>query len=203
MVDVIEFYADVASPYSYIAYTQLETLKQLTGADIILKAISLKNVLELTNNSFPASCLAKSRHITDDLSRLSHYYNIPMKMPFVEVRFPINTHIIMELCAAKEQHPEVKHIMDIAYNAYWVEAMRIDKPDVLYSILPDYHEDIKKIIEKNDSSQLLLNTEEAVERGAYGAPTFFVGQEMFFGSDRFHLIEDYYLQRKVSSKLVV
>lgn len=179
----LEFFYDIVSPYSYIAATQLG---QFDGkAEVVWKPVLLGGVFKATGNSGPAFTVpAKMPYMFKDLQRLSAYYQIPLKIP---ANFPANTVTIQRvLCAASDaERPALTHKL---YEAYWGQGLDVTNVELLSQLVGA--ELVAKTQEDGVKNALKANTEEVVARGAFGAPTFFLGDEMFFGSDRFFLIQE-------------
>lgn len=179
----IEFFYDIVSPYSYIAATQLA---QFEGkAEVVWKPVLLGGIFKATGNSGPAfTVAAKAPYMFKDLQRLSRYHQIPLKMP---ANFPANTVTVQRvLCAASEA--ECKALTLKLYDAYWGQGQDVTNLELLTELVGA--ELVAKTQEDSVKNILKANTEEAVARGAFGAPTFFVGDEMYFGEDRLFLIHE-------------
>ena len=102
--------------------------------------------------------------------------------------FPIRTVLAMRILSGlnTKEIPQAAHKL---FNAYWVENLNIADPEVVSKLIGN--EAVERAGEQEVKDALFQTTEEAVKRGAFGAPVFFVGEEMFFGHDRLHLLEQY------------
>lgn len=188
----VEFFFDVGSPYSYLAYHQLPKIAQAKGADIIWRPMLLGGVFQATGNSSPATIPAKGRYSNVDLERWAKHFGVPIQQ---NPHFPINTLQLMRgavgmqlrsdaefhrylavIFSAMFEHP--RNLGDLQELAAVLEAAGIS-PALMLELVQDDH--IKQTLRKT--------TEEAVARGVFGAPTFFVGDEMFWGQDRLHFVE--------------
>jgi 2-hydroxychromene-2-carboxylate isomerase len=191
----LEFYWDVTSPYTYLASTQLDAITSRTNAELALIPFSLKRVLAMTGNALPVACIAKSRHIPDDLQRWSEAYGVEMKMPFIDVRFPIDSDLAMCAAIAGARRSLERPLFLGLFRAYWVKGERLDKRNVLERAIDalDLSVSGRELLEAASAPEVLAelerNTKQAVDRGAFGAPTMFVGDEMFFGNDRLLFVE--------------
>lgn len=205
----VEFYWDVASPYTYLAHTRLEQIAQAAGAEVFLKPVSLRHILAATNNQIPAACFNKSRYITRDIERWRELYNIPMKLPFYEVRFPIDTQLAMCGAMLAAEHGEALTYLRCMMQAYWVQGLRIDKAGVYIEVLRSYrgfHEGrfaeclIDALhphsLDPDRVAELYRLSDEAVARGCFGLPSFVVNQELFFGNDRIDMLNAYLRERR-------
>ena len=126
---------------------------------------------------------AKKPYLLKDLQRLSVHLKIPITMP---PDFPVRTVLAMRtLCGFNAD--EIPQAANTLYKAYWVKNMDIADPDVVASLVG--RDAVEKAGIQEIKDKLFQSTEEAVRRGAFGAPTFFVKDEMFFGHDRMPLLE--------------
>ena len=181
MSQSIEFFFDVVSPYSYLGAVQVARSSLLAHAQ--WRPFLLGGLLKATGNQPPIAVPAKVRYMTADLKRLFHYYDTPYQFPSV---FPVNPLTAMRaLCAAKPE--DIKPLALKLFAAYWGANRNISDNAVLAELLPA---DLLARAEEGSVKALLkANTDEAVQRGAFGAPTFFIGDDMYFGEDRVFLLE--------------
>ena len=180
----IEFYFDIVSPYSYIASMLIEDVARQGNAKVIWKPFLLGGVFNAVGTTDPPGLNpTKKPYLLKDLQRLSRHLKIQIKMP---ADFPVRTVLAMRtLCGFNaDEIPQAAHTL---YKAYWVNNQDIADPDVVGSLVGRESVERAGIQEIKDS--LFKSTAEAVQRGAFGAPTFFVKDEMFFGHDRLHLLE--------------
>ncbi len=189
----LEFFFDVGSPYSYLAATQLDDLRRRTGAAIRWRPFLLGGVFKATGNEMPARVPAKARWMLGDLHRWAAHYGVPFKM---STRFPINSLLPQRVLVAATLADEaaVEPLAMALYSAYWVEDRDVSDPVVIGEVAAGADLDGAALLQaagaQPTKDALRAATEEAVERGAFGAPTLFVGQEMFWGNDRLHLVEE-------------
>jgi 2-hydroxychromene-2-carboxylate isomerase len=188
----VEFFFDVGSPYSYLAYHQLPKIAQAKGAEILWRPMLLGGVFQATGNSSPATIPAKGAYSNIDLERWAKSFGVPIQQ---NPHFPINTLQLMRgavgmqlrsdaefhnylaaIFGAMFEHP--RNLGDLKELAAVLEAARIS-PALMMELVQDDH--VKQTLRKT--------TEEAVARGVFGAPTFFVGNDMFWGQDRLHFVE--------------
>ncbi len=191
MSQQVEFFFDYGSPFSYLADTQLAALAQRTGATIVYWPILLGAVLKATGNASPIAVPAKGRYMGVELQRWAKHYGVP----FVTNRFfPINTMRLMRGAVAAQQADCFAEYHRAIYPAFWVDSANLGEPEVIRSVLVKAGLNanllLARIEEPDVKEQLRLNTEEAVRRGVFGAPTFFVGEEMFWGNDRLTFVEE-------------
>lgn len=190
MSQQVEFFFDYGSPFSYLADTQLAPLAQRTGATVVYRPMLLGAVLKETGNASPMAVPAKGRYMGIELQRWATHYDVP----FAANRFfPINTMRLMRGAVAAQQAGCFAEYHRVIYPAFWVESANLGEQDVIRSVLvkAGLNADLllSRIEEPSVKEQLRLNTDEAVRRGVFGAPTFFVGEEMFWGNDRLMFVE--------------
>jgi len=191
MSQQVEFFFDYGSPFSYLADTQLAPLAQRTGATIVYRPMLLGAVLKETGNASPMTVPAKGRYMGMELQRWAKHYSVP----FAANRFfPINTMKLMRGAVAAQQAGCFAEYHRVIYPAFWRESANLGDQDVIRSVLTKAGLNgdliLTRIEEPSVKEQLRLNTDEAVRRGVFGAPTFFVGEEMFWGNDRLMFVEE-------------
>lgn len=189
----VEFFFDIGSPYSYLAATQLTALSERTGAHIRWRPFLLGGVFKASGNDMPARVAAKASYMLQDLSRWATLYDVPFDFPPI---FPLNTLRTQRVLAAVGKHLGEAAADDAAlalFEAYWVRGKDVSQDDVIRLALDAIGLDASALLSAADSPEvkdaLRASTEEAVARGAFGAPTMFVGDAMFFGNDRLPLLE--------------
>lgn len=185
---VIEFFFEFSSPYSYLAATQLAAICDATGARIELKPMLLGVVFKEIGNALPASIPAKGKYMFGDIKRWARHYDVPFRWPSM---FPISAiNAKRAVLAARREHgPEVAQALMLhLFRGYWVEGLDLGSTESLEILLQNAEQDLSGLIEKTQEpsikEELKLITQEAVDRGVFGAPTFFVGEQMFWGNDR-------------------
>jgi len=189
---VIEFYFDVGSPTAYLAYRRLRQLKDEYAAELVYKPMLLGGVFKAAGNASPITIPAKGAYMmAQDLPRFAARYGVPLNMnPF----FPINTLNLMRgVFAARELACDEVYI-DAAFTAMWVDERNMGDATEAAEVFTAAGLDAAAIFERcahpELKQQLIAATEEAVARGVFGAPTIFLGEEMFFGQDRLDFVED-------------
>ena len=186
MAKQLEFFFDYGSPFSYLADTQISGLLARTAAQIIYKPIVLGAVFKATGNASPIANPVKAKYMARDLPMWAEYYRVPMKMnPF----FPINTIRIMRGAVAAQSAGCFPAYHATMFRAMWAEGVNLGDPDVVKPMFIRLGMDPDSVEREEVKDRLRANTDEAVARGAFGAPTFFVGDAMFWGNDRLHFVE--------------
>lgn len=186
----LEFFFDVGSPATYLAWTQLPELASRTGADIIWRPMLLGGVFQATGNSSPATVEAKGNYTRKDFQRYAQRYGVTLNHnPY----FPINTLQLMRGATAFLGTDDFDRYLKAIFTAIWVDEQDMNQPEVVGKVLAKAGFDptavLQRISDPQVKEQLKVNTTEAVERGVFGAPTFFVNDEMFFGQDRLEFVE--------------
>jgi 2-hydroxychromene-2-carboxylate isomerase len=180
----IEFFYDYVSIYSYLANSQLPGLQ---GAEIAYRPMFLGAVMEATGNRPPGTVEAKRKFLMTDIERWAKRYALPWKMNPV---FPQNTLKALRLALVARDHGVFEPVHQALFAAIWEQEKDLSDTDVLARIAAESGLSLEEIENAAIKDELRANTEEAVERGAFGAPTFFIGDQMFFGNDRFEFIRE-------------
>ncbi len=190
MTKTVEFFYDFGSPTVYLAATQLPDIAASVGATIDWRPMLLGGVFKSTGNQSPVVVPAKAAYMNNDLKRFAKRYGVPFRF---NPHFPINTLALMRGAVAYQDDVVVSSTYrDAIFRAIWVEARNLNEPDVIGQVLSDAGLDpaelMNRIGHQTVKDQLIANTAEAVNRGVFGAPTFFVGEQMFFGQDRLDFV---------------
>jgi 2-hydroxychromene-2-carboxylate isomerase len=189
----VEFFFDVGSPTTYLAYTQLPAIAASRGAQVAWRPMLLGGVFKATGNASPVSVPAKGRWMADDIRRWARRYGVPFAF---NPHFPINTLTLMRGAVGMQmREPDAfLRYLDVVFAAMWREPRNLGDPAVAADVLRDGGIDPARVAAlaalPEVKAQLIANTDEAVARGAFGAPTFFVGDEMFFGQDRLEFVRE-------------
>lgn len=187
----LEFFFDVGSPASYLAWTQVPGLCQRTGATLHYRPMLLGGVFKATGNASPAAVPAKGRYSGQDMQRFARRYGVTLTM---NPHFPVNTLVAMRLATAAVDSDQRDTVLAALFEGLWLQEKNLADVDVLGRTLADAGLDPEdwaaRAQEQAVKDRLKATTEEAVARGVFGAPTFFVGDEMFFGQDRLDFVEE-------------
>lgn len=189
----VEFFFDVGSPTSYLAWTQLPKIAAATGATINWRPMLLGGVFKATGNASPVTVPAKGRWMNEDLQRWAGRYGVTLRF---NPHFPINTLTMMRGAAGMQlrRPDEFQRYLELIERAMWEQPKNLGDPDVLAATLADAGFDpagfAALVADPEVKAKLIANTEEAVARGVFGAPTFFVGDAMFFGQDRLDFVRE-------------
>lgn len=190
MATELEFFFDYGSPFSYLADTQLKGLAERTGVRVVYRPMLLGGVFKETGNSSPITIEAKRKYMMDDLRRWAKHYGIP---PLDIPHFPINTIRLMRGAIAAERLGVFPAYHRAVYDAFWRDGLNLGDAAVVSAVLERAGLDAERLaaLSEEDAVKEALRaaTEAAVARGAFGAPTFFVGDQMFWGNDRLIFVE--------------
>jgi len=191
MAKTLEFFFDYSSPYSYLACEQVEALIQRTGAELRWRPFLLGAVFKATGNVPPITSPSKGMYLAKDLQDWTHYLGLPpFRMPD---DFPINSLKVNRLGLVAAEQGRIVPFSKAAFRAAFVHGKNVNDPAVLAELARAAELDPDKALARLENQEikdaLRRNTEEAVSRGAFGAPTFFVGDRMFFGNDRLMFVE--------------
>ena len=188
----VEFFFDFGSPTTYLAYTQLPRIAALAGAQLAWRPMLLGGVFKATGNASPVTVPAKGRWMAQDIARWARRYGVPFAF---NPHFPINTLTLMRGAVGLQlRQPEhFLRYVETVFHAMWVEPRNLGEPEVLAQTLADAGFDAgftELVADPEVKAALVATTEEAVRRGVFGAPTFFVGEEMHFGQDRLEFVKE-------------
>ncbi len=187
MAKTFDYYFDFGSLASYLAHTQMDKIKAETGATPNYLPMLLGGVFKATGNVSPASVPAKGKYIFVDFKRFADSYGVPLETnPY----FPIITTTLMRMLTGLQMRSDARmhEFMDVIFKAIWVDALNLNDPEVLTSVLTKAQFDPAELLalanEQATKDKLKDVTIQAVERGVFGAPTFFIGTQMYWGQDR-------------------
>ena len=185
----VEFFFDFGSPAAYLASTQIEAVAG--EAEVIWRPMLLGGVFKATGNASPVMIPAKGKWLMDDLSRWAARYGVPLTLP---PGFPINTLYLMRGACALQGTADFQPYVRAVYHAIFGEGRDMSDPATIGEVLTAAGLDARAIIASTQDDavkdKLKATTEEAVKRGAFGAPTMFVDGQMFFGQDRLEFVRE-------------
>ncbi|HEY8571211.1 2-hydroxychromene-2-carboxylate isomerase [Phenylobacterium sp.] len=191
MPKTLHFLFDFGSPASYLAYKALPDIAARTGARIEYVPVLLGGVFKATGNASPASVPAKGKWMNADLNRWARRRGTEFNR---NPHFPINTMHLMRGAAGLKDDPRFAAYVEEVFNAMWREPRNLGDPAELVPVLeragvsPDEFRALTE--DEGVKARLRETTEQAVERGMFGAPTFFVDDELYFGQDRLDFVEE-------------
>ncbi len=187
----IEFFFDYASTYTYLAHRAVEELAARQDAELVFRPMVLGFVFKATGNNMPAAVPAKAAYMVHDVRRWARHYGLPFHMPSV---FPVNTIRALRAAVAAIEDGIFLPFHHAVMKGYWADDQDIGDSEVLTALATGAGLDGARLVTRAEEpavkAQLKKNTDEAIERGAFGAPTFFVGDQMFWGNDRLSFVEE-------------
>ncbi len=193
MSKTLEFFFDVGSPTAYLAFTQLPAMAAECGATLRYRPMLLGGVFKATGNASPVSVPAKGRWMHADMARWAQRYGVPFVM---NPHFPINTLTLMRGAAGLQlrESADFARYLDTVFKAMWATPRNLGDAAELAKVLTEAGFDAEAfatlVADPAVKAALVANTEEAVTRGVFGAPTMFVGEAMFFGQDRLDFVRE-------------
>lgn len=194
MTRTIELFYDIGSSYSYLAATQMDALEARTGAKVRWRPFLLGGVFKATGNDMPARVPHKARWMLGDMARWAAKYGVPFSMPS---RFPLVTITTQRALVATDRlfgMDAQKKLALALFRAFWAEDRDVSDKAVIGELASGLGLDAASIVAGIDAQEtkdaLRAATDEAVARGAFGAPAMFLGDELFWGNDRIPLLED-------------
>ena len=189
----VEFFFDFGSPASYLAWTQLPAICWAAGATLVYRPMLLGGVFQATGNASPITVPAKGKYMLTDLARFAQRYGVPMRF---NPHFPINTLALMRAAVGLQQREPARFEEFVAatFRAMWVDGRNMADAATVGEVLAQAGFDAQAVLALSGDATvkdaLKASTEEAVRRGAFGAPTMFVGSQMFFGQDRLDFVRE-------------
>ena len=196
MTPKVEFHFDFGSPNAYFVHKLVPQVEQRTEAKFTYVPILLGGVFKLTNNQPPMLQFrdVKSKLDYQRLEIMRFIKKHGLSQFKMNPHFPVNTVQIMRGAVAAEMDGQLAKYVDAAFHHMWEEGKKMDDPEVIRAALDssglDGARTLARIQEQEVKDKLLKNTEASVARGTFGAPTFFVGEEIFFGKDRLRDVEE-------------
>jgi 2-hydroxychromene-2-carboxylate isomerase len=196
MPEQVEFHFDFGSPNAYFAHQLIPGIEQRTGAKFQYVPILLGGVFKLTNNQPPMlqfkGIKNKGEYQRLEVRRFIKKHGLTRFQ--MNPHFPVNTVQIMRGAVASQAMGTFQRYVDVVFAAMWEEGKKMDDAEVIAATLAagglDAAETLRRIQEQGVKDQLIKNTEGSVARGTFGAPTFFVGNEIFFGKDSLGAVEE-------------
>ncbi len=187
-----EFWFDFGSPASYLAWTQIPVIEADTGARASHCPMLLGGVFQATGNHSPVTIAAKGAYTFTDFNRFARIYGVPLNRP---PEFPVNTLMLMRGAAGLQLREPARFMAyaQAVFRAMWVDAKNLNDPAAVGAMLQAAGFDPAALLaltqEAAVKDHLKALTQQAVERGVFGAPTFFVDGHMFWGQDRIEFVK--------------
>ncbi|QLH69252.1 2-hydroxychromene-2-carboxylate isomerase [Rhodopseudomonas palustris] len=193
-----QFLFDFGSPNAFLAHEAIPAIERRIGVKFDYVPVLLGGIFKATNNKSPAETLAGIKNKREfhalETERFLKRYAVK---PYVwNPHFPVNTLNLMRAAVAAQLDGVFDQYVEAAFHHMWVEPKKMDDLEVAAAALSSSGLDGKGLLtraqEPEVKAKLIANTEDAVQRGAFGSPTFFVGKEMFFGKEQLRDVEELY-----------
>ena len=191
-----QFIFDFGSPNAFLSHEAIPAIEKRTNVKFEYVPVLLGGIFKATNNKSPAETLAgvknKSEFHALETERFVKRFGVKPYTwnPF----FPVNTLILMRAAVAAQSEGVFEKYVEAAFHHMWVEPKKMDDPEIAAQALASSGLDAAKLLARSQDAdvkaRLVENTQSAVERGAFGSPTFFVGKEMFFGKEQLREVEE-------------
>ncbi len=195
-MSIFEFHFDFGSPNAYFSHKLIPSITERTGVDCTYVPVLLGGIFKLTNNKSPMEQYQgiknKNEYGRLEMERFvkkhgfTHYKRNP--------HFPVNTMQVMRGAVFTQREGRLLEYVDTVYKNMWEQGLKMDDPEIIAMALDDAGFDGAEILEgikeQSVKDELLNNTTASVERGTFGSPTFYVGDEIYFGKDRLGAVEE-------------
>lgn len=184
----IEFFFDVSSPYTYLSASRIDSVVEQAGYEVEWKPFLLGGVFKATGNDLPAALPPRAAFMFKDLNRLADHYGVEFNFP--ADTFPLNSLLAQRVLTALygEDQAAMKRLAREFFSQYWVHGVDLSKPEAVAETADKVGLDGADLVERASDptvkDALRELTDDAVARGAFGAPTFFHDGEIYFGNDR-------------------
>lgn len=196
MAASVEFHFDFGSPNAYLAHLAIPGVESRTGISFKYVPVLLGGVFKATNNVSPAVSLRGIRNKPEyqrlETERFLRQYGLPAYVP--NPHFPVNTLTIMRGAIVAERDGFFERYVDEVYQHMWTKQRKMDDLDVMAQAFAESGLPVKTLLDGVQDpavkQQLIANTESAVERGVFGSPSFFVGEDLYFGKDKLRDVEE-------------
>ena len=191
-----QFMFDFGSPNAFLSHEAIPAIEKRTGAKFEYVPILLGGIFKATNNKSPAESLAgiKNKREFHALETERFIKRFGVKPYSWNPFFPVNTLNLMRAAVAAQLEGVFAEYVEAAFHHMWVEPKKMDDPEIAAKALTSSGLDAAKLLARSQEpdvkAKLIENTQAAVERGAFGSPTFFVGKEMFFGKEQLREVEE-------------
>ena len=196
MTKTVDFIFDFGSPNAYLAYKVLPASLERTGAKMKIIPSLLGGIFKATNNQSPMMAFGgvKGKLEYENLETRRFIKKHGLTAFKMNPHFPVNTLILMRGAIYAEREGFLDAYVEAGLKAMWEDGQKMDDPEVFVSVMNDAGLDGAAILagtqEPDVKAGLIANTEAAVGRGVFGIPTFFVGDEMYFGKNTLGEVEE-------------
>ncbi len=196
MAHTVQFLFDFGSPNAFLSHEAIPAIEARTGATFDYLPVLLGGIFKATNNRSPAETYAgvKNKREFHQLETERFVRRFKVRPYAWNPHFPVNTLNLMRTAIAAQLEGVFEQYVEAAFHHMWVEPKKMDDLDTAVAALNSSGLDGAKLLARGQEAEvkakLIANTQDAVERGAFGSPTFFVGKEMFFGKEQLREVEE-------------
>ena len=192
----LEFFYDLSSPWTYLAFNNIQPILAETGAEVTWRPFLVGGVFNAVNPSvYQARAEPMDPKIVHNYRWLHEWARVAdLPLVFPSAHHPVKSVLAMRACCVLEQdQPTLQRFSKAAFDAYFARGENIDEPNVIQAIAQACDVDGAALVgssaEQPIKDQLRANTEEAISRGAYGSPTMLLGDALYFGNDQLPLVQ--------------
>jgi 2-hydroxychromene-2-carboxylate isomerase len=191
-----QFMFDVGSPNAFLSHEAIPAIEQRTGVKFEYVPVLLGGIFKATNNRSPAETLVgiKNKREFHEIETERFVRRFGVKPYTMNPFFPVNTLNLMRAAVAAQFEGVFEKYVEAAFHHMWGEPKKMDDPEVALKAFTAAGLDAARLFARAQDAdvkaRLIENTQSAVERGAFGSPTFFVGKEMFFGKEQLREVEE-------------
>jgi len=196
MTKTVEFLFDFGSPNAYLSHRVIPDIEKRTGARFVYMPVLLGGLFKLTGNQPPTIAFGNIKNkLPYEMLETRRFVARHHLDKFVfNSHFPVNTLQLMRGAVAAEMDGVLAPYVEATFAAMWEQSKKMDDPDVFRAALVESRLDADRLLARIQDAdvkeKLIANTQRAFERGAFGIPTFFVGDEIYFGKDRLRDVEE-------------
>jgi 2-hydroxychromene-2-carboxylate isomerase len=191
-----QFMFDVGSPNAFLSHEAIPAIEQRTGVKFEYVPVLLGGIFKATNNRSPAETMVgiKNKREFHEIETERFVRRFGVKPYTMNPFFPVNTLNLMRAAVAAQFEGVFEKYVEAAFHHMWGEPKKMDDPEVALKAFTAAGLDAARLFARAQDAdvkaRLIENTQSAVERGAFGSPTFFVGKEMFFGKEQLREVEE-------------
>ena len=189
MIKPFDFFFDFISPYSYLAHKQIRKLEKENNIKINYKPILLGGLHKLAGVTAAAFIPSKTKYMIRDCKMIAEKHNIKFKF---NTNFPINSLALMRGVFLAQNKKKLDQYIDFFFDAYWEDGLNLNSDKILNSILINLNINFNEfqliITDQKIKNKLTAQTNEAYNKGVFGAPSFIINNKLFWGQDRLEFV---------------
>ena len=189
MIKPFDFFFDFISPYSYLAHKQIRKLEKENNIKINYKPILLGGLHKLAGVTAAAFIPSKTKYMIRDCKMIAEKHNIKFKF---NTNFPINSIALMRGVFLAQNKKKLSQYIDLFFDAYWKDGLNLSDDKILISILANLNIDFNEyqliVSDQKIKNKLINETNDAYNKGVFGAPSFIINNKLFWGQDRLEFV---------------